>query len=174
MFQWLSDLYARLSPQRVKIKEEKQLERDVRLHRVYPTQLETLKNYVIELYRHDEDYDSMVNIEEGLKSLFRNEVLATPYFIKSSEERIGYVILTRYHSVEKGGLTIYIDELFVEEHFRRHGIGRKIMAQILEIAKNEGAKTLWAQTETVSEAAQSFFKSQGFSENPYKNFERPL
>ena len=48
----------------------------------------------------------MIHIEGGVKSLLRNESLATLYFIKRGEERIGYVILTRCHSVEKGGLTI--------------------------------------------------------------------
>src|SRR5688572_28169224 len=116
--------------------------------------MEALKEYIEALYRHDEDFDAMVNIEEGVKSLLRNENLATAYFIKSNEERIGYVILTKYHSVEKGGLTMYIDELYVEETKRRSGIGRRIMDQILAIATTAGAKTLWAQTETYNDAAQ--------------------
>ena len=145
-----------------------------RLIRVRATDLGILKDYVEALYQHMEDYDAMVNIEEGLKSLLKNENLATPYFIKRGDEKVGYVILTRYHSVEKGGLTIYIDELYVEERFRRTGIGKDVMAQILEIARGEGAKTLWAQTEPYNEAAQSFFVAQAFSVNPYRNFERPL
>ena len=145
-----------------------------RLIRVHATSLHILKDYVEALYQHEEDYDSMVNIEEGLQSLLRNENLATPYFIQRGEDRMGYVILTRYHSVEKGGLTIYIDELYVEERFRRGGIGREIMVQILQIARAEKAKTLWAQTEPYNDAAQAFFASQGFAINPYKSFERPL
>lgn len=148
--------------------------KEVRLVRVYTTEMDALREYVEALYRLNEDYVSMVNIDEGVKSLLRNEALATPYFIKRAENRIGYVILTKYHSVEKGGLTIYIDELYVEERFRRQGIGRKIMDEILGTARTQGAKVLWAQTEPYNEAAQSFFLSQGFKENPYKNFERPI
>jgi ribosomal protein S18 acetylase RimI-like enzyme len=144
--------------------------RPVHLVKVHPAEMDVLRDYVQALYKHVEDYDSMVNIEEGVKSLLRNEVLATPYFIKHSEERIGYVILTRYHSVEKGGLTIYIDELFVETQFRRQGVG----SQIIQIATAQGAKTLWAQTEPYNDAAQDFFVSKGFQVNPYKNYERPL
>jgi GNAT superfamily N-acetyltransferase len=148
--------------------------RDVRLVKVFATEIEALKDYIEALYRHDEDFDAMVNIEEGVRSLLRNENLATAYFIKWGEDRVGYVILTRYHSVEKGGLTIYIDELYVEDTWRRHGIGGQIMEQILEIAKTQGAKTLWAQTESFNEAAQKFFTSRGFQPNRYLNFERPL
>lgn len=146
----------------------------VNLVKVYATELEALRDYVEALYRLDEDYESMVNIEEGVKSLLRNEGLATAYFIKRAAERIGYVILTRYHSVEKGGLTIYIDELYVEEKFRRSGVGGQIMQEIMEIARRQGGKTLWAQSEPHNKAAQSFFTAQGFQVSPYINFERPL
>lgn len=146
----------------------------VHLAQVYATEIDALREYVEQLYRLDEDYDSMVNIEEGLKSLLKNEHLATPYFIKRGSDRLGYVILTRYHSVEKGGLTIYIDELYVEESSRRKGIGREILSEILSIARGEGAKTLWAQSEPYNEAAQKFFLRSGFRVNPYCNFERPL
>lgn len=150
------------------------MENEVKLVRVFATEMDALKEYIEALYRHDEDFDSMVNIEEGVRSLLRNDNLATAYFIKRGKERVGYVILTRYHSVEKGGLTIYIDELYVEEEKRRGGIGKVIMDQIVVIARNEGAKTLWAQTETYNSGAQAFFRSSGFLPNNYLNFERPL
>lgn len=150
------------------------MEKEVRLIKVVASEMDVLKEYIEALYRHDEDYDSMIHIEEGVKSLLKNENLANSYFIKLSDEKIGYVILTRYHSVEKGGLTMYIDELYVESRMRRRGVGKLIMAEILEIARSNGAKTLWAQTETYNDAAQDFFTSQGFRLNPYLNFERPL
>lgn len=146
----------------------------IKLARVYSTEMETLREYIEALYKHDEDFEAVIHIEDGVKSLLRNEALATPYFIQMGEERVGYVILTKYHSVEKGGLTIYIDELYVEDRFRKKGIGGKVMQEIMQLARTLGAKTLWAQTETYNKAAQSFFQGHGFRQNPYVNFERPL
>ncbi len=151
-----------------------QTDKEIRLLRVYPSEMAALKEYVEALYSHDEDFESMVNIEAGIKSMMRNENLATAYFIKHGVDRIGYVILTRYHSVEKGGLTFYIDELYVEAATRRQGVGKMIMDKILEIARTEGAKALWAQAEPFNKAAQSFFLSQGFQVNTYLNFDRTL
>lgn len=147
---------------------------EIRLIRVYSTEMNLLKDYIEALYRHDEDFEAMKNIEAGVQSLMRNELLATAFFIKRGEERIGYVILTKYHSVEKGGLTIYIDELYVEERFRRCGIGKNIMREIQAIARSQGAVHLWAQTEPYNDAAQRFFVSLGFESNPNRNFELPL
>jgi ribosomal protein S18 acetylase RimI-like enzyme len=149
-------------------------ENEVRLTRVNPSEIEALKNYVAELYKHDNDYECMVNIGDGVTSLLRNENLATPYFITRGVERIGYVILTKYHSVEKGGLTMYIDELYVEEELRRKGVGKQILSRILEIARGAGAKHLWVQAEPYNDAAAKFFESQGFHKNPNINFEMPL
>lgn len=148
--------------------------REIVLTKVFPSEMDFLREYVEALYAHDEDFESMVHIEDGVKSLLRNEALATAYFIKCGEERVGYVILTRYHSVEKGGLTVYIDELYVEDPFRRTGVGKAVMAKILDVAKQEGAKTLWAQAEPYNTAAHTFFESQGFRPNPNLNFERQL
>jgi GNAT superfamily N-acetyltransferase len=147
---------------------------NVRLLRVYASEIEALKSYVAALYEHDEDFEAMKYIEEGVTSLLRNPELATAYFIDVAGTRVGYVILTRYHSVERGGLTIYIDELFVEPDKRRQGIGRRILSRIVEIAKASGARGLSAQAETWNTAAQEFFLKQGFSLNPYRHFERML
>ncbi len=147
---------------------------EVTLAKVNPAEMDFLREYVEALYAHDEAFDSMVYIEEGVKSLLRNQALATAYFIKSGEERVGYVILTRYHSVEKGGLTIFIDELYVEDPFRRSGVGKRVMAKIIDVARAEGAKALSVQAEPFNKAAHEFFGTQGFAPNPNLNFERQL
>lgn len=147
---------------------------DVKLVRVYASEMQALKEYVEALYQQAEDFDSCVYIDEGVNSLLKNEALAIPYFIVQAQAKVGYVILTRYHSVEKGGLTIYIDELFVEEKCRRGGIGGKILDEITTIAREQGAKALWAQVEPFNKEGESFFKHHGFQVNPYINLELPL
>ena len=152
----------------------KSFENPIELVKVTPKESVLLQDYIEALYRFEGDFESIVNIEEGLKSLFRNEALATPYFIKQGTEKIGYLILTRYHSVEKGGLTIYIDELYVEERFRRRGVGKTILDEVIKIAQREKAKALWANTEHNNPGAQQFFKTAGFRQNRYLNFERAV
>lgn len=146
----------------------------VELVQVKPEESQLLKDYIEALYRFEEDLEAIVNIEEGVKSLFRNTALATPYFIRQGAEKMGYVILTRYHSVEKGGLTIYIDELYVEDRFRRRGVGKLILDEVVKLAKAEKAKALWANAEHNNEGSQRFFKNAGFRRNTYLNFEREL
>lgn len=149
-------------------------EKEITLAKVHPKEMDFLREYVEALYAHDEDFEAMVYIEDGVKSLLRNEVLANAYFIRCGEEKVGYVILTKYHSVERGGLTIFIDELYVEEPFRRSGVGKVVMGKIMEIARQQGARALSVQAEPYNKAAHEFFRTQGFQPNPNLNFERPL
>ncbi len=146
----------------------------IRLATVNASEMDALREYVEALYAHDNDFDAMVHIEGGVQSLLRNERLATAFFIKSGEERIGYVILTRYHSVEKGGLTFFIDELYVEAPFRRSGVGGRVLAKILELSRAEGAKGVSVQTEPHNAEAIAFFSGHGFQKNPNVNFEIQL
>lgn len=146
----------------------------VRLVPVASKQLDALKVYVEALYEMDEEFDSMVNIDAGLQEVMRNESMATAYFISQGDKRVGYVILSRFVSVDRGGLGIYIDELYVEEHHRRQKIGHDIMEQILKVATEANARVIWAKTEPSNLPAQAFFTHHGFVVDPQINFERPL
>ena len=147
---------------------------NVRLVRVFPQEWQTLKEYVVALYQYDEKFDSLIHVEDGVKSLFRYPQLVSPYFIKNGMERLGYVILTRYHSIEKGGLIFFIDELYIEHPFRRNGIGRIAMKQIFEMAREEGIRALSVQVEPLNEGSKIFFEQHGFRLEQNRNFFLPL
>jgi len=147
---------------------------DIRLLRVYASELNTLKEYVAALLTHTGDFDSMVNIEAGVNSLLKNENLSIAYFITKDGKRIGFVILSRLHNVKRGGLTIVIDEFFVEEEYRRQGIASIIMNKIQDIALIEGAKSLLVSLERTNLPAQAFATYEGFVVDPSVVFVRPL
>ncbi len=142
----------------------------VRLVRVFPQEWQALKEYVIALYQHDDKVDSLIHIEDGVKNVFRYPHLVTPYFIKQGMEKLGYVLLTRYHSIEKGGLIFFIDEFYIERSSRRQGVGRVILKQIEVIARGEGMKAISVHVGPFNEGAKSFFEGQGFSLDLKRNF----
>lgn len=151
-----------------------QQEKKVRLVSVRHSEIDFLKDYISKLYRDDGDEEALVCLESGLQDLMKNPEIAIPYFIYLDEQRIGYVLLIRYPSVEKGGMILFIDELFVEPAHRGGGIGGVILDQIKELAKDLGVKTLWAQAEYYNEGAIHFFKKHGFKKNQHVNFEFPI
>lgn len=55
-----------------------------------------------------------------------------------------------------------VAELFVEEAYRRHGIGRALLEEAIEIARSEGAAELKVVTGFRNTAAQQLYYAVGF------------
>ncbi len=146
----------------------------LRLSEARESEIDTLSDYIAELYQQSDELESLVNIQDGVQTLMRQPSLATAYFIMKGSDRIGYVILTRYLSVKKGGLVFFIDELFVDPEYRKKGVGSKILEEVVAIARDRGARVLWVQVEPQNESAIRFFTHRGFKEILPKHFEYPL
>lgn len=54
---------------------------------------------------------------------------------------------------------LYVDEVDVHPDFRRRSIGRKLMQELIVIAKKWNLKELWLGTEPDNEAANHLYKS---------------
>jgi diamine N-acetyltransferase len=62
---------------------------------------------------------------------------------------------------------IHIDQITIKKKYQRMGCGEKLIAEINNLAKDKGIKTITLDTWLFNEQAQSFFKKQGFI--PFQN-----
>lgn len=58
-----------------------------------------------------------------------------------------------------------LTELYVEPAARRQGVGRRLVALALEIARDRGARELRVLTSPDNEAGRALYRSMGFKEN---------
>lgn len=56
-----------------------------------------------------------------------------------------------------------ITEMFVEEDFRRKGIGRALLAQAEEMARQAGARQMLILTDFYNDVAQSLYRAMGYT-----------
>jgi len=63
--------------------------------------------------------------------------------------------------------TVYTDQLWVDEKYRKQGLGRALMDQVHEYARSEGCKLATIQTMNFQDST-SFYKKLGYT----KEFER--
>ncbi len=63
---------------------------------------------------------------------------------------------------------IYTAQLWVDPHFRKQGLGHKLMAQVHELGKSEGCRIAVVQTMSF-QGAVNFYKTLGYE----IDFERP-
>lgn len=59
------------------------------------------------------------------------------------------------------GSGLFLEDLLVREPFRGHGVGRALVAQVAEIARKEGYRTIKLDVLDWNESAINFYKSLG-------------
>jgi len=59
------------------------------------------------------------------------------------------------------GKAIYLDDLYVQENFRKQGTGKKLLSAVIQLAENERCKKLRWQVSKWNSNAIAFYKSLG-------------
>jgi ribosomal protein S18 acetylase RimI-like enzyme len=59
----------------------------------------------------------------------------------------------------------YIEELYVEEHSRRIGIGKQLVKRLLNEYQNLRVWAIFLMTDATDAGVQSFYRSIGFKES---------
>lgn len=59
------------------------------------------------------------------------------------------------------GKAVYLDDLYVSEDYRKHGIGTKLLTTIIDEAKKTGCKKVRWQVSNWNETAINFYKKMG-------------
>ncbi|MDR1017469.1 MAG: GNAT family N-acetyltransferase, partial [Lachnospiraceae bacterium] len=86
---------------------------------------------------------------------------------ESNMKVIGYALLSKTWSQEAGGLTIWIEEIYIREEGRGQGLGREFIEYIKELSKGK-VKRIRLEVEDDNQGAKKLYKSLGFKELNYK------
>lgn len=97
--------------------------------------------------------------------LMRSDVYAEGFFFEEEGRPIGYALVAKTFSQEAGGLTLWIEELFVLPGHRSKGIGSKFFAFLEEAYPN--AKRLRLEVEEDNTRARNLYRRRGFEPLPY-------
>jgi len=65
-------------------------------------------------------------------------------------------------STSEGGISVLIEDLIINEDYRNHGIGRKLLACIKEWALSKSAKRMTLSMNIRNSKALSFYSRQGW------------
>jgi len=74
----------------------------------------------------------------------------------------GYLAVTLGYSLEYGGRDAFIDEVFVDERFRRRGLGSEAVDLALSWCRDNGVKALHLEVESHRPAARRLYEQKGF------------
>ena len=109
------------------------------------------------LYEGDEDLDFFRS--KATPSYFRS---GSKVFVARLDGEIeGFVWVVYYEHIANKGVGV-IEELYVNDNYRRRGIGRKLITKAIEYLKKMRATVVLVTTESHKVGAKKFYKAIGF------------
>lgn len=106
------------------------------------------------------------HFEQGFDEMMRSDVYVQGYMLVCDGNNVGYCVTMKTYSVEAGGITIWIDELFMLEEYRSKGLGRELFKYIEENGDKK-LRRIRLEVELENGRAISLYKKMGFEPAPY-------
>lgn len=106
------------------------------------------------------------HFEQGFDEMMRSDVYVQGYMLVCDGNNVGYCVTMKTYSVEAGGITIWIDEIFVLEEYRSKGLGRELFKYIEENGDKK-LRRIRLEVELENGRAISLYKKMGFEPAPY-------
>ena len=70
-----------------------------------------------------------IYLERTFEEMMRSDVYAEGFiFLNEREETAGYAIVSKMFSQEAGGMSVWIEEIYIRQAYRGHGIGKAFFA----------------------------------------------
>jgi GNAT superfamily N-acetyltransferase len=99
-------------------------------------------------------------VSNSAKQLAEDKDLFHCLVVEKDGEIIGFAIYYFIYS-SWSGKSLYLEDLYIQPHFRNQGIGKAILDALFEIAKATSCKKMKWQVSGWNEKAKEFYSSQG-------------
>ena len=109
-------------------------------------------------------YDADV-ARKGLRELWGDPRAGRVYLVQTDDGVAGYVVLTFGFSLEFRGRDALVDELYVREEQRGHGLGTACLRRIEEICRAEGVHAVHLEVDHANGAAKRLYHRVGYQDH---------
>ncbi|HEU5482814.1 MAG TPA: GNAT family N-acetyltransferase [Sphingomicrobium sp.] len=100
---------------------------------------------------------------ESVTPLLRDPDLGRIWLIEKEGQVLGYIALCFGYSIEFGGRDAFLDEFFIAEAARSHGIGRIALEAIKNEAAKFGVRVIHLEVARTNLGAKQFYAKAGFA-----------
>lgn len=117
--------------------------------------------YVIDGYPFSED-----EVGEVLGALLADPALGRVWIAEDEVgAAAGYLVLVLGYSLEFRGRDAFVDELYVREAYRGHGLGSAALDLAEEACREMGVRALHLEVERENTGAQALYRRRGFRDH---------
>jgi ribosomal protein S18 acetylase RimI-like enzyme len=104
----------------------------------------------------------MSHLTNALWPLLQGTELGEILVLDIEEEIVGYLAIGYGWGIESGGKEALFDEIFIRSDFRNLGHGKTLIRHALAHVKNQGAKTVFLETEASNPDSRKLYQALGF------------
>ncbi len=123
--------------------------------------IDPLIELVQEFYRF-EKIDFNEAVLKAFTALLSDEQFGLIWLICDRDRPIGYVALTFFFSMEYHGRCGLVDELYLREEYRGHGIGKQVFQMIEEYLISQNVRSLSLVVDHWNNPAEALYTKLGF------------
>jgi GNAT superfamily N-acetyltransferase len=137
----------------------------VRLEPATTGRLPALLGWMRDFYAHEGiPFDPAVS-EPVLRELLARPQLGRVLEVVADGRPVGYAVLALGFSLEFGGRSAFLDELYVEPASRGSGIGTVALRLLQETSRELGARSLALEVGLDNAGAERLYRREGFTSN---------
>ncbi len=104
---------------------------------------------------------------DAFNEMMRSTVYLEGYIFELENKPVGYAITSKMYSQEAGGMTVWIDELFIMKEYRSKGLGKDFFNYI-KTTLDTSIVRLRLEVESDNEVAMKLYQNMGFSKLDYE------
>ena len=104
-------------------------------------------------------------VRKALLTFLSDSTFGKVWIVSDGATSVGYIALTLSFSFEYHGLDAFIDELYVEPQYRRHGIGRRAVQFVEERARELGVQALHLEVDPGNDPALELYRRTGYEDH---------
>ncbi|MEO5617271.1 MAG: GNAT family N-acetyltransferase [Candidatus Eisenbacteria bacterium] len=128
-----------------------------------PNDLDLLVRLMTEFYAESRFSFEALRAHSAFETLLADPRCGRAWLIRSGDEVAGYFVMTLGYSMEFGGLSAFLDDLFIRAAFRGRGFGRTALATLRAECEALGVRVVHLEAERDNEAAQRLYRAAGFA-----------
>jgi len=132
------------------------------IERAVPADIDSIHHLLAEQFdEHDIDTSPEV-LRQAIAAILQNEELGLFLVARDKGEIVGLAALSFAWTLEHGGKSVWLDELYVVPERREQGIGRALLARVIGEARALGCKAIDLEVEAAHRRAERLYEREGF------------